>query len=508
MNICESLTVTAKIFPDRTAIIFGDVSFSYAALNQRSIAAATVLRESGIGPGDRVALMLPNTPSFAIWYYAVLRIGAIAVSIGTRLAHSEVEFTVSDCAAKAFIAGESAAELIRSLPETVELALPVADVDGDVCSSGFSRNSEDFRLEAVLQTAGQTSNCDHNADPKDAALILYTSGTTGFPKGATLSHGNVRSNVHAFNHLCNMQPDDVVLLAVPLFHCFGQNALLNSVLNVGGTLVLQQRFDLNESKQLIADHAVTQLYGVPMMFGLLLESCSTADLASVNYCFSAAAPMPIQTANAWREKFSLPIPFATYNHRLKFVPGSIGTAIDSVELKIVDTSNGVAGESCPTGELGEIAIRGPNVMLGYWNRPEETAAAIRDGWFFSGDIGRIDEEGYLYIVDRVKDMIAVAGLKVFPAEVERCPIRCLANKSSLTWCLTRGPPKQTPLPTLLVTPNPTLALTKFPVVSRSSIRYRGTRLGKFSKRNCERWLRDLAYANLSKPTALHRSTGI
>jgi len=144
MNICESLTVTAKIFPDRTAIIFGDVSFSYAALNQRSIAAATVLRERGIGPGDRVALMLPNTPSFAIWYYAVLRIGAIAVSIGTRLAHSEVEFTVSDCAAKAFIAGESAAELIRSLPETVELALPVADVDGDVCSSGFSRNSEDF----------------------------------------------------------------------------------------------------------------------------------------------------------------------------------------------------------------------------------------------------------------------------------------------------------------------------------------------------------------------------
>ena len=281
-------------------------------------------------------------------------------------------------------------------------------------------------LEKPLREDAASESTLYDADPNEAALILYTSGTTGFPKGATLSHGNVRSNVHAFNHLCNMQSEDRVLLAVPLFHCFGQNALLNSVLNVGGTIVLQQRFDLAEFKRLIIDHQITQLYGVPMMFGLLHESCNVADLASVNYCFSAAATLPLQTSLAWQEKFGLPIhegygltetsPFATYNHRDKFVPGSIGMPIDNVEIKIVDPET---GDERSTGDPGEIAIRGPNVMLGYWNRPEETATAIRDGWFYSGDIGQLDETGYLYIVDRVKDMITIGGLKVFPAEVER-----------------------------------------------------------------------------------------
>ena len=266
----------------------------------------------------------------------------------------------------------------------------------------------------------------HDADPNDPALILYTSGTTGFPKGATLSHQNVRTNVHAFNHLCNMRPHDVVLLAVPLFHCFGQNALLNSVLNVGGCLVLQQKFDLNESKRLLREHQVTQLYGVPAMFQLLGDSSELPDLASVKYCFSAAAPLPIQVGNSWHQKFQMPIhegygltetsPFASYNHRDRFVPGSIGVPIDGVEMRIVDPDTRL---ECPAGELGEIAIRGPNVMLGYWNRDKETKEVLQDGWFYSGDIGRKDHQGYYFIVDRVKDMIAIGGLKVFPAEVER-----------------------------------------------------------------------------------------
>ena len=414
MNICECLTTTAKLVPERVALIFQEQPWTYAELDGQSLAAAGVLRGGGIEPGDRVALMLPNAPSFPVWYYACLRIGAIAVSISTRLAASEVAFVVEDCDAKAFIGSQQATDSSESeLPQCAELQLAVDDW-GQPIDAG----------QSLKETGIQTEI--YNADPDEAALILYTSGTTGFPKGATLSHGNVRSNVHAFNHLCKMRPEDRVLLAVPLFHCFGQNALLNSVLNVGGTIVLQQRFDLAESKQLIADHKVTQLYGVPMMFGLLHESCNPEDLVSVNYCFSAAATLPIQTSLAWQEKFGQPIyegygltetsPFATYNHRIKFVPGSIGMPIDSVEVKIVDPET---GEACPDGKPGEIAIRGPNVMLGYWNRPEETAAAIVDGWFRSGDIGRLDDAGYLYIVDRVKDMIAVGGLKVFPAEVER-----------------------------------------------------------------------------------------
>jgi len=229
-----------------------------------------------------------------------------------------------------------------------------------------------------------------------------------------------------FNRLCDMQPDDQILLVVPMFHCFGQNALLNSALNAGSTLVMQRGFDLNESKRLISAYGVTQLYGVPTFFQLLHESCSNADLSSVRYCFSAAATLPRQVSERWLEKFRQPIyegygltetsPFASYNHHENYVLGSIGAPIDSVEMRIVDSETGM---TCPPEKLGEIAIRGPNVMLGYWKRPKDTATAIRNGWFYSGDIGRRDANGYFYIVDRVKDMISTGGLKVYPAEVER-----------------------------------------------------------------------------------------
>jgi long-chain acyl-CoA synthetase len=414
MNICEHLTVTARLFPNREAITFEGSSFTYAQLDQMSDAAAHRLIEAGIRPGDRVAIMLPNVPAFVVWYYATLRIGAVAVSISTRLAPSEVAFLVDDCQAKAFVSSSSTvATLLSDLPQCVAKSFSASDL-GDQCDGQSLNPKHPTRSQWAV------------TDPNDAAVILYTSGTTGFAKGATLSHLNVRSNVHAFNHLCNMQPDDRILLSVPLFHCFGQNALLNSAFNVGATLVLQRQFDLTQAKHLLAEQQVTQLYGVPMMFQLLLDSCDRSDLSSVNYCFAAAATLPIQTANRWREKFGIPInegygltetsPFASYNHRLQFVPGSIGTPIDLVEMKIVDTET---GQTCEPDELGEIAIRGPNVMLGYWNRETETKNAIRDGWFHSGDIGRVDQRGYFYIVDRVKDMIAVGGLKVYPAEVER-----------------------------------------------------------------------------------------
>lgn len=414
MNICEHLSVTAKLFPDKEALVFEGHRFTFAELEALSQAAAERLIESGVSRGDRVALMLPNVPSFVIWYYAALRVGGIAVSISTRSAASEASLLVSDCGARVFVTLAESHDAVQSeLPECVENCFLVSEL-GDVYDGDLLKRSKACDATWV------------NADPDEAAVILYTSGTTGFAKGATLSHLNVRSNVHAFNHLCGMQPRDRILLAVPLFHCFGQNALLNAAFNVGATLVLQRAFDPTESKRLIADEQVTQLYGVPMMFQLFHDSCEPADFASVNYCFSAAATLPIQTSDRWLEKIGMPIyegygltetsPFASYNHRTKYVPGSIGMPIDCVEMKIVDTET---GQDCHAGELGEIAVRGPNVMLGYWNRPEDTATAIREGWFHSGDIGRVDPEGFFYIVDRVKDMISVGGLKVYPAEVER-----------------------------------------------------------------------------------------
>lgn len=411
MNISEHLSRTARIFPDRIAIRFEGRSITYQQLDELSRSAAGVIHAAGIEPGDRVAIMLANVPAFAVWYYAALRIGAIAVSMSTRSAASEVAYFAADCNAQLFVTDRGTLNTVgNELPECISSTIVTDDM-------GASEKSTEPANGVSL---------DYDAHPQDPAAILYTSGTTGFAKGATLSHMNVRSNVCAFNHLCNMQNGDRILLSVPLFHCFGQNALLNSALNVGATLVLQRKFDLNEAKRLIADEQVTQLYGVPMMFQLLMDSCEPAELSSVNYCFSAAATLPVQTGQRWNEKFGLPIhegygltetsPFASYNHRNRFVAGSIGTPIDGVEMKVVDTAT---AEECPSGEPGELVIRGPNVMLGYWNREEETQAAIRNGWFHSGDIGRQDKDGFFYIVDRVKDMIAVGGLKVFPAEVER-----------------------------------------------------------------------------------------
>ncbi len=413
MNICEHLTDTANIFPEKTAIVFEGQKFSYAQLNQLSAAAAQELLSAGVTPGDRVALQLGNVPAFIVWYYAILRVGGIAVALSTRLADEEVDFMATDCGAKVLIAPHSQPVADDDLPNIVDHTFFVSD-DASRCN-GQPLSPIDSALPSP-----------YSALPSDAALILYTSGTTGFAKGATLSHQNVRTNVCAFNHLCGQTPESVVLLTVPLFHCFGQNAILNSCFHVGSTIVLQRKFDPSESKRLIMEHSVSQLYGVPAMFQMLTENCDPTDLASVNYCFSAATTLPIQIADAWRKKYSMPVyegygltetsPFAAYNHRLKFVPGSIGTAIDGCEMKIVDTET---GDDCPAAALGEIAIRGPNVMLGYWNQPEATESAIRDGWFYSGDIGTMDDDGYFYIVDRVKDMISVGGLKVFPAEVER-----------------------------------------------------------------------------------------
>ncbi len=414
MNICEHLTSTAKIFPERIAIRFEGESISYSQLDSMTKAAGVVLKDAGIEAGDRVTMMLGNVPAFAVWYYAALRIGAIAVSISVRSAPAEVSYLTKDCGTRFFITDEATLKSVANeLSESVVRYVHTSDL-GDTID-GKSLPSASGESRDLVQ-----------ADPNEPAVILYTSGTTGFAKGAVLSHMNVRSNVCAFNHLCGMKSADRILLAVPLFHCFGQNALLNSAFNVGATLVLQRKFDLNESKRLIADESVTQLYGVPMMFQLLLDSCEPSVLSTVDYCFSAAATLPVQVGERWQQKFDMPIhegygltetsPFASYNHRNRFVCGSIGTPIDGVEMKVVDTET---GEECTAGDPGEIIIRGPNVMLGYWNRSEETQEVLSDGWFRSGDIGRMDDDGFFYIVDRVKDMIAVGGLKVFPAEVER-----------------------------------------------------------------------------------------
>lgn len=414
MNIASSLERARVQFPDKEAIVFEERRITYTGLDEAASRVANLLRELGVGRGDRVALFLPNIPEFAFSYFGVQKLGAVAVSLNVMLKPAEVRFILEDSRPKVLV---TTAELRANVPEDEldpELRILVAEGEAEPAAS----------LQHLMKRASaRAAAAEMESD--DPAAILYTSGTTGFPKGATLSHGNVISNLWATNHHTGMGTDDRLHLFLPLFHCFGQNFIMSSGINAGATLVLERRFALDTGLDTLRRERVTMFFAVPTLFiRLLNEGITAADLASTRYHFSAAAPLPVEIASAWRERFERTIwegygltetsPFASYNHDLRYKLGSIGEPIENVEMKVVDDD----GAEVEPGEWGEIVIRGPNVMLGYWDRAEDTEQAIRHGWFHSGDIGTVDEEGYFAICDRKKDMIITSGFNVYPAEVE------------------------------------------------------------------------------------------
>ncbi|AFZ33838.1 Long-chain-fatty-acid--CoA ligase [Stanieria cyanosphaera PCC 7437] len=412
MNITDHIERASKLFPDKTALIFEGKSYTYQELNQLANRMANGLKQLGVTKSDRVALFLPNIPEFIISYLGILKLGAIAVSLNVMLKSSEVSFILNDCTAKVLITTEELREQVykREIPQLQTILLAEQQI-----GKGIS-------LDQIIANASPNAEAV-DLNKNDPAAIVYTSGTTGFPKGATLSHGNIISNMAAQNRCCNMTSGDRILLYLPLFHCFGQNAVLNAGLNVGAAIVLQRRFKPEQVLDAILKEKITMFFGVPTVFIKLLN-LNPSVLANVRYFFSAAAPMPVEIAQKWQEQYGIVIhegygltetsPCACYNHNSNYKFGSIGTPIDDVEMKIVDTE----GREVSPGEIGEIAIKGSNVMLGYWNRPLETAKVLKNGWFHSGDIGSMDQDGYFYIVDRLKDMINVSGFKVYPAEVE------------------------------------------------------------------------------------------
>lgn len=413
MNIAHHVERGRRAFPGRAALVFDDQELSYADLDRLASQVGNTLCALGVGASDRVALLLPNIPEFVISYLGVLKIGAIVVSMNTMLKRAELEFLLQDCDARIVI---TTAELRQQLPEYGrDTPWRVITVEGD--------DDLDF-ARLVARASVDLPAVDVASDTP--AAIVYTSGTTGVAKGATLSHGNVVSNMIAKNVYCGTGPDDRLLLFLPLFHCFGQNAILNNGLNAGATIVLQRRFELAATLDTIIRQRITMFFGVPTVYIKLLDlHTPAAVLRRVRYFFVAGAKMPVEIARRWQERYSQPVyegygltetsPFASYNHQHSYRLSSIGRAIEGVTIEIVDAD----GQPVAPGECGEIVIRGPNVMLGYWNRPLETAAVLRAGWFHSGDIGSKDEDGYLYVVDRLKDMINVSGFKVYPAEVEQ-----------------------------------------------------------------------------------------
>jgi long-chain acyl-CoA synthetase len=416
VNVAGFLERAAIYHPERPALVFGERRWTYRELDAEASALAGGLASLGLAPGERLGLHLPNRPEFVLAYYAAQKAGLVPLSLNVTYATEEIGYIVRDAAAAAVISAEPVA---GQLPPGA--AMPSVRHRLDARDFGGLRAKP---LRAL------------DRDRDETAAILYTSATTGRPKGVMLSHGNVVSNVHATAHHLRMTPDDRGLCALPLFHCFGQNFVMNALVASGGCLVLQERFVPDAFLAALVRERITLLYAVPTMYILFLASGARHDLGPVRLCFSAAATLPTDVERRWHEVHGHWIhqgygltecsPFASYNHEVAFRPGSVGTPIENVEMKIADEQ----GRELPDGELGEILIKGPNVMKGYFGNPEATADAIRDGWLRSGDIGSRDAEGYFYIVDRVKDMINVAGFKVFPREVEEVLFRHDAVKEA------------------------------------------------------------------------------
>jgi long-chain acyl-CoA synthetase len=417
MNVAQLLERSAFHHADRPALIFGERRWTYAELDRDVSALAAGFAALGLARGERVALHLPNRPDFVLAYYAAQKAGLVPLSLNVTYKAEELEYIIGNAAAASVITADG-----------IDANLPPRARMPSVRHLLHAKDLKALRGGAPLRAVP----CDR----EDMAAILYTSATTGRPKGVMLTHANIVSNAFATVHHLRMTEEDRGLCALPMFHCFGQNAIMNSLVTAGGALVLHERFVPDAFVAAVAEHRITILYAVPTMYILFLAMPKRPDFASVRMCFSAAATLPTDVETRWHDTHGHWIqqgygltetsPFASYNHDVTFRRGSVGTPIENVEMKIVDGEDREVAD----GELGEIVIKGPNIMKGYFGNPEATAESIRDGWFHSGDIGYRDRDGYFFIVDRVKDMINISGFKVFPREVEEVLFRHPAVKEA------------------------------------------------------------------------------
>jgi long-chain acyl-CoA synthetase len=411
-NLARIMTEAAEARPDGIAVKLDDVELNYAVLKEGSARMAGVLAEKGVGPGDRVGVMLPNVPYFPVAYYGVLQLGAVVVPMNVLLKGREVQFYLEDSEAEVLIAWSDFGEAASAGAEGAGAEyVPVKPGEFEQLLGGAEANHE---------------MADVAAD--DTAVILYTSGTTGKPKGAELTHANLHRNCTvAASTLVEISDDDRLLGALPLFHSFGQTCTLNASVANRALLSLIPRFDPEKALQIIERDKITIFEGVPTMYNAMLsvDNRDDYDTSTLRLCLSGGAAMPAETMRSFEEAFDCKIlegyglsetsPVASFNHPdRERKPGSIGTPIEGVEMKVVDDE----GNEVQQGEVGEIVIRGHNVMKGYWKRDDATAEAIKDGWFHTGDMAKVDEDGYFFIVDRKKDLIIRGGYNVYPREIE------------------------------------------------------------------------------------------
>lgn len=418
MTVPEAIAQTAQLFPHRKAVIFGDREHTYLDLDASVTRVAKGLVSIGIKPGDRVAIMALNSDAYVFAYAGIMRAGASVVPVNPVLKPDEVAYMLRDSEAKAVIALEALKPVVEAAAARLAHAPFVVTVGG---------GGEPGSLESWL-SADATDGALPPVSAQDVAAILYTSGTTGRPKGAMLTHGNLVANATACRQAIRFTEDDIIMTVLPMFHSYAATVGVVLPLLTGACIVVVERFAPLEVPGVFQRRKCTVLPCVPAMCVALLRArphIPDDALDSLRLCVSGGAPFPVELMQRFEQAFGVTViegdgptecgPVTSVNPvEGERKPGSIGLPIPTVEMKIVNDDD----EELPDGEIGEICVRGPSVMAGYLNQPEATAEAMRGGWFHTGDLGYRDEDGYYYIVDRKKDMLIVGGLNVYPREVE------------------------------------------------------------------------------------------
>lgn len=424
MTLASILRDRVRHSPDHPALIVRDEVWTARRLYETARGLAAHLRHAGMQPGDRLAILLPNCAEFTVACFAGHEAGCILVPLNPQLTADELAWQFADAGVRVVIAVSDALSAVRGALDRLEVAVPVVAVGDDPTGAESCVTPWDM---ACVPGPGMSG---HDADPEDTALILYTSGTTGRPKGVELTHASLLWNARAV--AAGFMPDGprtVALGVLPLFHSFGHTVIQHAVLLAGGTTVLLPRFTPAAAMEAMHRHHVTFLAAVPTMYVSLLRSVEKLGApvpVSLRQCISGAAPLPGGIMRAFEDRFGVPVlegyglsetsPVASQNRigrRRK--PGSIGIPLDGVDFRLVDDAGRVISEA---GVPGEIEIRGPLLMKGYWNQPQATAEVLRDGWLRTGDIATRDEDGDYFIVDRKKDLIIRGGFNVSPREVE------------------------------------------------------------------------------------------
>jgi long-chain acyl-CoA synthetase len=471
-NLAELLERSAAEHPGREAIVFGRQRITYSELDELANQCARVLAEAGIAAGDKVALSCPNVPYFAVAYFGILKAGGVVVPLNVLNKAREIAYYLEDSDAKAFLCFEGSdllptgaygLEAFHKVDGCEHMLTITADPTADSSING----AEALGLRMSAQPSEFTTV---ETDEDDTAVIFYTSGTTGLPKGAELRHRNIRDNALTMAELFHADPEhpDTVLCVLPLFHTFGQVVCQNTTLAVGGTIVLQPQFEPRAALRTMLDESVTFFAGVPTMYWQLLGALDAeydvARLAkNMRLAVSGGAALPVEVHQEFEEKFGVTIleglglsetsPVVSFSRVGEPARvGSVGLPIPGVQMKLIDPDwNEITGpdttttrgattshEEVPKSDIGEIAVRGHNVMKGYYKRPEATAEVIRDGWFRTGDLARRDADGWYYVVDRAKEMVIRGGYNVYPREVEEV----LMGHEGVSLCAVIGVPHE------------------------------------------------------------------